>query len=134
MANPGPVFSAGATQRVADAVPTVNGRSAILGWFRPVTVGLTQQTAGSDGRVTFTVREVQTSGVLQPIDQWLERKSEGGRSWSNWELHCLPNLVVETNATITIRGKKYTVVGKKDYSENGFVIYYLNGREQDHGR
>lgn len=134
MSNPGPVFSAGSTQRVADAVPIVNMRSSILGWFRPITVGLTQQSVGDDGMVKLTVREVATSGVLQPLGEKLDRKSEGGRSWSHWELHCLPNLVLNTNDRITVKGSYYTVMEMMDYSSEGFVIYKLAKAPQTHGQ
>lgn len=134
MSNPGPVFSAGATQRVGDAVPTVNVRSSILGWFRPIVVGLTQQSVNGSGVVTLTVRDLPTSGVLQPLGEKLERKSEGGRSWSHWELHCLPNLVLGTNDKVTIKGKNFTVLEMMDYSENGFVIYKLVKAPQTYGK
>lgn len=133
MSNPGPVFSAGLTQRAADAVPVVNARNTILGWFHPVVVGITQQLADTDGVFRTVTREIPTSGVLQPVEEWLDRKSEGGRSWSHWTLHCLPNLTVNTNDRIAIRGKYYTVMGKTDHTEQGFVIYHLTAAQQTRG-
>lgn len=133
MSNPGPVLSAGKFGRVGDAYPIVNMRSTLLGWFRPITIGRTKQSVGGDGLVNLVSYEIQTSGVLQPMDERLERKAEGGRSWSYWELHCVPNLALATNDTITIKGSQYTVMGKKDYTDNGFVIYYLTKKEQSHG-
>lgn len=124
MSNPGPVLSAGATQRVGDAIPIVTMRSTILGWFRPLVIGFTHQ-AVVDGIVKLTEYELSTSGVLQPEAEELNRYSEGGRSWRKWTLHCLPNITINTNDRITIRGVKYIVMGKSDYSQNGFVIYHL---------
>lgn len=133
MSNPGPVFSAGKTQRVGDAVPTVNMKSSILGWFRPITVEVIQQTTDEQGNVTFTPRALETSGVIQPIVEKLKRYREGGRSWAAWELHCLPNFILNTNDRVTIRGRRFSVMGRTDYSENGFVIYDLQQLPQDHG-
>lgn len=124
MSNPGPVLSAGATQRVADAIPSVTMRSTILGWFRPLTIGFVQQKV-VNGLVETIVRNLSTSGVLQPEVEELNRYSEGGRSWKKWTLHCFPNIVMATNDRITVKGGYYDVMGKTDYSDNGFVIYHL---------
>jgi len=131
--NPGPVLSAGTTVKVVDAVPMPSMRGAILGWFRPLIIGFTTSQIQEDGTNKPFFRELQTSGVLQPRGEKLDRQSGGGRSWQHWELHCLPNLVVNTNDRIRIKNTWYTVMEKADYTANGFVRYDLTESPQPYG-
>lgn len=131
--NPGPVMSASVTVKVADAVPMPSMRGSILGWFRPLVVGFNTAQIQEDGTNKPYFREISTSGVLQPRVEKLDRQSSGGRSWQHWELHCLPNLVVNTNDRIRIKGTWYTVMEKADYSANGFIRYDLTESPQQYG-
>lgn len=126
-------MSAGKTQRAVDAIPIVNMRSTILGWFRPIVVSVIQQSVSVEGVVKLTPREIQTSGVLQPLEENLNRLRDGGRSWAGWTLHTLPNIELATNTRIEVKGKHFTVMSKTDYTDNGFLLYILTEAPHTYG-
>lgn len=129
--NVGPVFSAGMKGTIADcqsALPSM--RATVLGWFKPLVIGVVSTVIADegedDGLAQVTVREVRTSGVIQPgDDERLDVRSEGERSWESAILHVFPQLDVPTGTKLRINGRQFEVMGKKDYVQNGFIRYKL---------
>lgn len=131
--NPGPVAIASTTVKIVSAVPMPSMRGTVIGWFRPITVGRVLEVAQPDGTVKPSVTALQTSGVLIPKGEELTRQAGGGRSWQNWDLFCFPNLVLNTNDTVVMAGQYFTVMGKLDFSGNGYVKYSLVQSPQPNG-
>lgn len=129
--NKGPVFRAGlAPSIVAGQTTLPSVRGTLTGWFKPMTVGVVEekiaQGGDNDGQAVATVREVKTSGLLQPgSDEVLAIKPEGQRSWQTWTMHVYPQLDVKTDTRITIAGVPYRVMTRKDFVANGYIRYGL---------
>lgn len=102
-------------------IPTVV--TAMLGWFKRLElVKVVKRT------VNFEIVEVEeplvTSGIIQPFsEEDLKILPEGERSWRWHMIHATPDLVLLTDDVVTFAGEKNRVMGKLDYSENGFVQY-----------
>ena len=129
--NRGPVFQAGLAKTIVSAQTTLPSmRGTLAGWAKPIVIGVVTTTIASegdnDGQAQPSVRDVRTSGVLQPGDaEKLEIGAEGERSWANWVLHVYPQLDVPTDTRLQIEGKFYRVTGRTDYNANGFIRYDL---------
>lgn len=106
-----------------NGLPDVSG--AVCSFFRPISVGIVTSDLVrgiARDRVTF----VDTMGVKQPFSsEELALKPEGARSWVWYTIHCLPDLVLNTNDLIQIDGQKYVVMAKSNYSEYGYVEYHV---------
>lgn len=123
--NPGPVLSANKRLVGEASFPLPSMRSTLLGWFRPMTIGVVSVEI-IEGRSRETTREVKTSGLIQAgSPEVLEIKSDGNRSWENATLHTFPAFNVETNAIVNITGMTFRVVKKSDQSGYGFIRYEL---------
>lgn len=109
----------------AVVLPTMH--ATIMGWFRAITIGLVSKPT-VNFEVQETVRNCDTYGVIQPFrPQQLLIKPEGERSWKWVMLHCVkdPNVVIQTDDQIIIKGVKYRVMDKTDYTEYGYIQYDL---------
>ena len=106
---------------------------ATLDWFRPMAIGIVDGTiqdgtldATMDGVVKETIRWVETSGCVQPgAGEKLDVKAEGERSWDSALLHTSPDFNVETGTIVVVKGVRYEVMVKNDFSANGFCRYEL---------
>ena len=129
--NPGPVFQAGKAPTITAAQTTLPSmRGTVLGWFKPMIIGIVStviaESGDNDGQAVATIRELRTSGVIQAgNDEKLSPQAEGQRSWDNATLWVLPQLDVPTSTKIKIDGKLFLVMGKQDWSTNGFMRYDL---------
>lgn len=102
-----------------------NMSQTIIGWFQPITFGVVTRSV-ADYETTETVQQIQTRGVVQPYrPEPLEIELAGTRSW-NWRMvHCLPELVLETNQYIWYEGTKYKVIQVLKYDEYGYRQYNI---------
>ncbi len=129
--NPGPVLSAGKNQTIVGAQTTQPSmRGTILGWFKPMIIAVVTETiiaqGPRQGEVGERESEVFTSGMMQPGDaERLDVRAEGQRSWENWVLHVFPQLDVQTDTIIKIKGTPYRVMRRTDYIANGYVRYEI---------
>lgn len=129
--NKGPVFRAGLAPSIVAAQTTLPSmRGTLTGWFKPMVIGVVTEAIAEggdqDGQAKATVREVKTSGMMQPGDaEKLTIESQGQRSWDNFILHVYPQLDVKTDTRITVRGVPFRVMGKKDFTANGYIRYDL---------
>lgn len=129
--NPGPVFQAGLAPSIEAAQTTQPSmRGTLAGWFKPMTIGVVTEaiTGGgeTDGQAKASVRELKTSGMMQPGDaEQLTIQSQGQRSWDNFMLHVYRQLDVRTDTRIIIKDVPYRVMGRKDFIANGYIRYDL---------
>lgn len=125
--NPGPVLSAGAVSDITVKVTPMPGmRGTLQGWFRAFTAKRVLIQHEEDGTVTTQLLPVNTSGVMQPSEfEELDIQLGGDRSWVYWTLHCTPELRMETNDQVLIRDMNFRVLGRKDYTINGYIEYRL---------
>lgn len=124
--SPGPIASAGAVP-LEDSVggQPVMGET-LLDWFRPIVVGTITTAIDEGGAAKETVREVRTSGCFQAGEgEKLDVQAGGERSWQTGLLHTTPDFNVPTDTLLRIRGVRYRIMKKGDYSVNGFVRYEL---------
>lgn len=129
--NPGPVLCAGDAPTIESAQTTLPSmRGTVIGWFKPLKIGVVQTSIADegpeDGQVQEVLRWIETSGVLQPgSPENLSVQPEGERSWENAVLHVFPQLNVPTGTKLQIAGMKFEVMARWDYSVNGYVKYEL---------
>lgn len=129
--NPGPVFCAGRVKSIRAAQTTLPSmRSTLLGWLKPMVIGVVSTRISTDadtnGQAVSIMRDLSTSGLIQPGDaEKLSPAKEGERSWDNAILHVLPALDVPNGTRIIIKGVKYKVMGRYDYTANGYTKYEL---------
>lgn len=97
----------------------------VMSWARPITVGLVTKTM-QDGEVVETVEEIDTRGMLQPFTaSQLAIKPEGQRTWDWTALHAMPDLALTLDDIVTIFGRRFRVMTKKDYTLYGYLRYEL---------
>jgi len=124
--NPTPIQSAG-ERLVVDQIGSMpNQASVIKGWFRPLIIGHTANKF-VNGEAQPTITTVNVSGHLQPSEpEKLEIQLYGDRSWKYFYLYVDCSLVMENDDNCAIAGTPYVVIGKKDWSANGFIRYRLH--------
>ena len=124
--NAGPIVGAGTRGDIitqSRSMPQV--RSTMAGWMRPMIIAVTRQKIVDGENKAFESR-VSGSGVIQPFsDEELKLLPEGDRSWKNSMLHATDSVLLETNDDIEIRGIKYKVMGRKDYTDYGYLRYRI---------
>lgn len=124
--NPGPVFSAGKRGGIVDCLaggPSMD--TTIRGWFKPIVVGVQTSVPQPGGTFKEIFRDTNTSGVLQPDEERIDRQPGGNRSWQHWVLHCLPEMVLKTNDRIRIGKNLFRVDLKRDFNAYGYIRYSL---------
>lgn len=119
-------ISSANTRSVSDtalALPSV--QSTILGWFRPLVLGVQTRRVVA-GEVKYTTQRKNCRGVIQPFaPQELVIKPEGERSWDWKHLYTTPDVQLVNGQTFFIKGTPYRVMSTIDYSEYGYVGYEL---------
>lgn len=111
---------------VADAVsPVPTMRSTLLGWFRQLElVKVVKKTVGV--RTVEVEVPLPALGVWQPLSaEELNLKKEGERSWRWFSITASTDLVLLTDDIIARSGVRYRVMGKWDYTDEGFVTYHV---------
>lgn len=119
-------------------VPDVRG--GILGYFRPLVLARVEKRV-VNLELVEVLTEFETSGFLQPKTRNLSMKPEGQRLWNVKTLYTLPVVVLEPDEIVTVVNLRagntsYRVLGKRDWSESGYVEYdltedYTDDSEED---
>ena len=100
-------------------------RSAIRGWFRPITL-VRVMTSIVDMEAKQARVEQECSGLVQPFGaQQLRLKPEGERSWNWVMLHVTPDVVLRNGEEFEIRGTRYRVMSNNGWSDFGYISYEL---------
>jgi hypothetical protein len=102
----------------------------IQGWFQPVEFEVITRSLADDGDgvdwVSETVTLIKTQGVVRPpSDKDLKILPEGTWAWEWLQIHCLPNVELNTNQFVIYKEKRYKVMAKKDWTEYGYIRYTL---------
>ena len=97
--------------------------NVLTAWFQSVEFDLVTKTI-----VDFKVSEVLTPssfmGVIQPMGpEQLKMMPEGERSWDWSQIHSWPDLILNTDDIIKIRGVNYRVMKKTDWKDYGYIEY-----------
>ena len=110
--------------------PLPNMSQTIVSWFQDITFnvvtrGLTNVGDGVDW-VPESVQTINTQGVVRPpSDKDLKILPEGTWAWEWLQIHCLPNVQLDTNQYVEYENKRYKVMAKKDWSKYGYIRYTL---------
>ena len=99
---------------------------ALTGWNQMINLIKITQTVGSDGQVINIEMSVSFQGIIQPSEPAkLIVGQRGERVWVKYMIHTTSQVSLNDNDLITYNCKNYKVMGKNDYSLNGFYYYYL---------
>lgn len=100
--------------------------SALNGWTKKITLQKITQTVDNFGLVTSTPVAFSFMGTVQPLSpKQLELKPEGQRSWTWLQIHVYSSIFdLDDNDEIVINGKIFKIMGKKDYSQSGYIEYH----------
>jgi hypothetical protein len=100
--------------------------AAFGGWAQRVTFVRRVQQIVDDGLVSYNDVAFTFRGTVQPLSpKQISLKPEGQRAWEWLQVHCFSNAQLEPNDQIVYNGKIFKVMGKLDYSLNGYVEYHL---------
>lgn len=116
-----------ASQRsIEEAVsPTPSMRSTLIGYMRPLELQSVTTTT-KDFETVEVVRPVQANGIWQPFKTaQLTIRPAGERTWRWFTIQTTTDVVLKTSDMIRRRGENYAVMGKADWSDNGFVEYHV---------
>lgn len=103
-----------------------NMSETIKSWFLNISFEYVTRTMQGAEWVKSEPITINTKGVVRPpSEQDLKILPEGTWAWEWLQLHCLPDVLLETNQFVTYDNKKYKVMSKKDYSKYGYVRYTL---------
>ena len=100
--------------------------TAVLGWSQSMYIGVVCKYQ-EDYKTVETVLTDYYRAVKQPLSvKQLDIKPEGQRGWKWLQLHSEPKLQLQLDDIIILDGgDRYRVMGRKDYSEYGYVEYEL---------
>jgi len=106
-----------------------NVSAAVSGYSRPITVSRLAKRM-QDGELIEEETVVEGMGTLQPFTpQQLQIKPEGQRTWDWMGLHCVANqysnLDFAIDDILTVFGKRYRVMSKRDFTLYGYIQYEL---------
>jgi len=103
-----------------------NMSETIKSWFLDITFEVEEKYLDGADWNFRTVQTINTGGVVRPpSDKDLKILPEGSWAWEWLQIHCLPNVQIETNHFVKYDGKRYKVMAKKDWSKYGYVRYTL---------
>ena len=111
---------------IGSGVPTVPSVSTVLlDWFKTITfVRIIKEEV--DYQVVEKLIPVTAKGVWQPLNsRELAVKPEGQRSWRWQKLLCTPAIALHPDDIVVADKIRYRVMGKLDWSENGYFEYHL---------
>lgn len=101
-----------------------NMSAIIQGWFLNISFEVVERYMVGADWVESSPITVHTKGVVRPpSDKDLKILPEGTWAWEWLQIHCLPNLKLDTNQYIKYDGTIYKVMAKKDYSKYGYIRY-----------
>lgn len=101
-------------------------KMAIRGWTRPIILQRIDQSI-IKGDTFINKTNISFTGTFQPLKtEEVQLKSEGQRSWDWFDIHSFSgDLNLKNNDRIEIDDVEYKVMGKKDYSLNGYIEYHI---------
>lgn len=104
-----------------------NMSETIKSWFLNITFEVIEREIGEGVDPVITVKEIiNTRGVVRPpSDKDLKILPEGTWAWEWLQVHCLPDVQLNTNQFIRYDGKDYKVMAKKDWSKYGYMRYTI---------
>lgn len=107
-----------------------NMSQTIQSWFQNITFNVVTRGLTNDGDgvdwIPESVKTIKTQGVVRPpSDKDLKILPEGTWAWEWLQIHCLPDVKLETNQYVEYENKRYKVMAKKDWSKYGYVRYTL---------
>lgn len=103
-----------------------NMSETIKGWFLDISFEYVTRTMQGAEWVTSEPITINTRGVVSPpSDKDLKILPEGTWAWEWLQLHCLPDVFLDTNQFVKYDDKLYKVMAKKDYSKYGYIRYTL---------
>lgn len=104
-----------------------NMSETIKSWFLNITFEVIEREIGEGVDPFITVKEIiNTRGVVRPpSDKDLKILPEGTWAWEWLQIHCLPDVQLDTNQFIRYDGKDYKVMAKKDWSKYGYMRYTI---------
>lgn len=110
--------------------PLPNMSQTIVSWFQDITFNVVTRGLTNDGDgvdwVPESVQTINTQGVVRPpSDKDLKILPEGTWAWEWLQIHCLPNVQLDTNQYVEYENKRYKVMAKKDWSKYGYIRYTL---------
>lgn len=107
-------------------LPNMSG--TIQGWFLDITFKYITSIIDEDSAdfTEETERIIKTKGVVRPPSpKDLKLMPEGAWAWEWLQIHCLPDVELDTNQFLIYEGRRYKVMDKKDFSKYGYVRYTL---------
>lgn len=107
-----------------------NMSETIQGWFQDIEFEVITRALEDDGNgvdwLPDTVETINTRGVVRPpSDKDLKILPEGTWAWEWLQIHCLPDVELDTNQFVVYKNKRYKVMAKKDWTEYGYIRYTL---------
>lgn len=107
-------------------LPNMSG--TIQGWFLDITFRYVTRVIDENSAdfAEETEKIIHTKGVVRPpSSKDLKLMPEGAWAWEWLQIHCLPDVKLDTNQFVIYDGKRYKVMAKNDYSKYGYVRYTL---------
>lgn len=104
-----------------------NMSATIKSWFLNITFEIVERTIGDSADPEISVvKTINTRGVVRPpSDKDLKLLPEGAWAWEWLQIHCLPDVELETNQFVKYDDKIYKVMAKKDWRKYGYMRYTL---------
>ena len=103
--------------------PNVSG--AMDNWYQPMIFGIIVKST-VNFELQETISNLSFQGLWQPLrPQQLKMKPEGERKWRWFQVFSNPALVLDIDSIITYLGTNYRVMGKEDFSLEGYARYEL---------
>ena len=104
-----------------------NMSATIKSWFLNITFEIVERKIGMSADPEITVvKTINTRGVVRPpSDKDLKILPQGAWAWERLQIHCLPDVELETNQFVRYDGKIYKVMAKKDWRKYGYMRYTL---------
>lgn len=103
-----------------------NMSNTITPWFLDISFQVVDRVLNGAYWEDGEIHTVNTRGVVQPPrDIDLKIFPQGTWSWQWMMLHCLPDVMLNTNQFVIYDGIKYKVMNKKDWTKYGYIRYML---------
>lgn len=99
--------------------------AGLLNWFQKMVFTKIVKTV-ENFRTIETATDISFQGVWQAANpENLKMMPNANTSWSWFQLHAEPSLVLVTDEVVKYLGKSYRVMSKLDHSKYGYVEYML---------
>lgn len=103
-----------------------NMSNTIKSWFLDISFEIIERTLQGADWVESEPITIKTKGVVRPpSDKDLKILPEGAWAWEWMQIHCLPDVKLNTNQYVKYDGTLYKVMSKKDFSKYGYIRYTI---------